>query len=82
MSQKANESSDGSRPVEPITSPSGLNLNLNPKPPEPRRVSKRAAGAIGVVAILLLLAFAYGGYRRTKTAQATADRTGIPSALV
>lgn len=81
MSQKANESSDGSRPVEPITSPSGLNLNLNPKPPEPRRVSKRAAGAIGVVAILLLLAFAYGGYRRTKTAQATADRTGIPSAL-
>ena len=79
MSQKANESSDASRPVEPIASPSGL--NLNPKPPEPRRVSKRAAGAIGVVAILLLLAFAYGGYKRTKIAQAKADRTGIPSAL-
>ena len=78
MSQKANESSDTSRSVEPITSPSGL--NLNPKPPEPRRVSKRAAGAIGLVAILLLLAFAYGGYKRTKTAQAKADRTGIPSA--
>lgn len=79
MSQKANESSDGSLPVEPITSASGL--NLNPKPFEPRRVSKRAAGAIGVVAILLLLAFAYGGYKRTKTAQAKADRTGIPTAL-
>ena len=79
MSQKVNESSDASRPVEPITSPSGL--NLNPKPPEPRRVSKRAAGAIGVVVILLLLVFAYGGYKRTKTAQAKANRTGIPSAL-
>lgn len=79
MSQKANESSDGSRPVEPITSPSGL--NLNPKPPEPRRVSKRAAGAIGIVAILLLLAFAYGGFKRTQTAKAKADRTGIPRAL-
>ena len=79
MSQKANDSSDASRPVEPITSPSGL--NLNPKPPEPRRVSKRAAGTIGLVAILLLLAFAYGGYKRTKTAQAKADRNGIPSAL-
>lgn len=79
MSQKANESSDGSHPVEPITSPSGL--NLNPKHPEPRRVSKRAAGAIGIVALLLLLAFAYGGYKRTKTAQAKADRTDIPKAL-
>ena len=79
MSQKINDSSDASRPVEPITSPSSL--KLNPKPPEPRRVSKRAAGAIGVVAILLLLAFAYGGYKRTKTAQAKADRTGIPGAL-
>ena len=78
MNQKVNES-DNAPAVEPISSPSGL--NLNPKPPEPRRVSKRAAGAIGVVVFLLLFAFAYGGYKRTKTAQAKADQAGIPEAL-
>lgn len=60
-------------------SPSGL--DLNPKPPQPRRVSKRAAGVIGVFAFLLLLAFAYGGYKRTKTAQAKVEQAGMPKAL-
>lgn len=80
MNQKAkNSSNTDSRTVEPITSPSGL--DLNPKPPQPRRVSKRAAGAIGVFAFLLLLAFAYGGYKRTKTAQAKVEQAGMPKAL-
>ncbi len=80
MSQKAKNALDGKKPtVEPITSPSGL--DLNPKPPQPRRVSKRAAGAIGVFAFLLLIAFAYGGYKRTKTAQARVEQAGVPKAL-
>lgn len=79
MSQKDNESGNSTSPVPPITSPSGL--NLNPKPPEPRRVSKRAAGVIGLVALFVLLAFAYGGYKRSKTAQAKAERSSLPKAL-
>ncbi len=78
MNQKANE--PGAKPaVEPITSPSGI--DLNPKPPQPPRVSKRAAGAIGIFAFLLLLAFAYGGYKRTQAAQAKVAEAGVPKAL-
>lgn len=80
MSQKGRSAAgDDKRVVEPITSPSGL--DVNPKPPQPRRVSKRAAGAIGVFAFLLLLAFAYGGYKRTRTAQSKVEQAGIPKAL-
>ena len=80
MSQKAKKSSNTETPtVEPIISPSGL--DLNPKPPQPRRVSKRAAGVIGVLAFLLLIAFAYGGYKRTKIAQAKVEQAGVPKAL-
>lgn len=81
MSQKAKDQvgEDGKSTVEPISSPSSL--ELNPKPPQPRRVSKRAAGAIGVFALLLLVAFAYGGYKRTKTAQARVEQAGVPRAL-
>ncbi len=80
MSQRAKKSSNTETPtVEPITSPSGL--DLNPKPPQPRRVSKRAAVAIGIFAFLLLLAFAYGAYKRTKIAQAKVEQAGVPKAL-
>jgi type IV secretion system protein VirB10 len=44
-------------------------------------VSKRAAGVIGILAFLLLLAFAYGGYKRTKIAQAKVEQAGVPKAL-
>ena len=43
-------------------SPSGL--DLNPRPPKPVRVSKRAAGLLIGVAVVILLLFAYGGYKR------------------
>jgi type IV secretion system protein TrbI len=80
VSPKAKDAANNNKSVvEPITSPSGL--ELNPKPPQPRRVSKRAAGAIGIFAFLLLVAFAYGGYKRTKAAQAKVEQAGVPRAL-
>ena len=80
MSQKAENGLDGNKqPVEPITSPSGL--DISPKPPQPRRVSKRAASVIGLFVVALLLVFAYGGYKRTKTAQARVEQAGVPKAL-
>ena len=42
------------------------------------RISKRAGMAILLVVIGLLLAFAYGGYRRTQKAQAAARDAGLP----
>lgn len=58
--------------VKEIKSPNGL--DINPETPKPVRVSKRAIACGTGVGILLLIAFAYGGYRRqiqirTETAQ-------------
>jgi hypothetical protein len=50
--------------VTPIESPTGV--DLHPHPEDPVRVSKRAGLAILTIVILLLIAFAYGGYRRTQ----------------
>ena len=49
-------------PTGKIDAPSGL--DLNPRPPRPVRVSRRAAGALMVIAALVLGLFAYGGYKR------------------
>lgn len=65
--------------VKPIDSPAGL--DLHPTPNTSARVSKRAGMAIGTVAIALLSAFAYGGYRRQIRAQAAAHDAGLPSAV-
>jgi len=59
--------------VDPISGPSGL--VLHPKVEEPRRVSRRVAALIGSVVLLLFLAFAYGGYKRSIDAQAAAQGT-------
>jgi type IV secretion system protein VirB10 len=58
--------------VKEIKSPNGL--DINPETPIPVRVSKRAVACAIGLGILLLVAFAYGGYRRqirirTETAQ-------------
>ncbi len=53
---------------KPIESPAGL--DVNPKPPNPLRVSKRAGTIFFCGGMLLLCAFAYGGYRREQTQQA------------
>ena len=65
--------------VQPISGPAGL--DLNPKPESPRRVSRRAAALIGGIVILLFLAFAYGGYKRSVNAQAAVAAQGSPKAV-
>ncbi len=59
---------------KPIESPSGL--ELSPKPPNPIRVSKRAGAFALVIAMLILGAFAFGGYRRQQIQQAKAADLG------
>lgn len=61
--------------VKPIQSPTGL--DLHPQPERTVRISKRAGGIIGVVILGLLALFAYGGYRRTIQAEATARDAGM-----
>jgi type IV secretory pathway VirB10-like protein len=61
---------------KPIESPSGL--DLHPQPHKAVRISRRASLAIVSVIVLLLLAFAYGGYRRTLTNQTAARDAGLP----
>jgi type IV secretory pathway VirB10-like protein len=61
---------------QPIEAPSGL--DLHPQPQKAVRISRRAGMAIVSVIVLLLLAFAYGGYRRTLTNQAAARNAGLP----
>jgi type IV secretory pathway VirB10-like protein len=64
---------------QPIDSPSGI--DLHPQPGNPVRISRRAGVAIVSVAVLLLLAFAYGGYRRTLNNQSAARDAGIPKGV-
>lgn len=59
-----------------IESPDGL--DLDPQPRRVVRISKRAGVAVILTAIGLLLAYAYGGYRRTAKAQAAAREAGVP----
>ena len=66
--------------VKPIEAPAGV--DLHPKPKTSVTVSKRAGAAVGVIALGLLLAFAYGGYRRQVHAQASAHGASIPKSLL
>jgi type IV secretion system protein TrbI len=65
--------------VPPIEAPAGL--ELHPQPPKPVHVSKRAGLAIGVVVVALLIAFAYGGYRRQQRAETAARDAGLPKGV-
>lgn len=79
MSRKDKEMKPDPTTVDPISAPSGL--DLNPKPQQTRRVSKRAGAVIIAIAIFLALVFAYGGYKRSQKAKATAAQSGVPKAL-
>ena len=65
--------------LKEIDAPSGL--DLHPEPKKTVRVSRRASMAILGVGVALLLAFAYGGYRRTAHAQAAAREAGLPKSV-
>lgn len=60
-------------------SPTGL--DLHPLPESSPRISKRVGLIIGVLVVLVLVGFAYGGYRRSARAQATANGRGRPKML-
>jgi type IV secretion system protein TrbI len=62
--------------VPPIAAPTGIDLHPAPRPTV--RISKRAGIAIIGVLVLLLLGFAWGGYRRSVQNQATARLAGLP----
>src|SRR5215471_19420977 len=75
------DSPENSAPeVKPIEAPAGL--DLHPKPKTSVTVSKRAGAAVGIVVLGLLLAFAYGGYRRQARAQASAHESSIPKGVL
>lgn len=63
----------------PIEAPSGL--DLHPQPEKAVRISRRAGLAIIFVIVLLLLAFAYGGYQRTLHNQTASRQAGLPRGL-
>lgn len=65
--------------VQPIESPSGL--ELHPEPEKSPQVSRRAAGMVVGVIAAILLAYAYGGYRRTERNQAEARQAGLPKTV-
>jgi hypothetical protein len=64
---------------KPIESPSGL--NIHPQPAEAVRISRRASMAIVSAIVLLLLAFAYDGYRRTLNNETAARDAGLPKGV-
>lgn len=72
----------GNKPsdVKPIEAPAGL--DLHPKPQTSVRVSKRAGIAVCVIGFALLVAFAYGGYRRQVRAQTAARDSSLPKAVM
>jgi type IV secretory pathway VirB10-like protein len=66
--------------VKPIESPDGI--DLHPHPDQPIRVSRRVGVIIVGIVVLLALAFAYGGYRRTvKSEAAVRDSDGARSLI-
>ena len=64
---------------ERIEAPAGL--DLHPQPKQSVRVSKRAGLAIGAVGFALLIAFAYGAYRRQAQAQEAVRDSGLPKSV-
>jgi type IV secretion system protein VirB10 len=66
--------------VKPIAAPAGL--DLHPKPKSSVRISKRAGALVGLIGLGLLLAFAFGGYRRQVQEQTSVHDAGIPKGVL
>ena len=61
------------------TAPSGI--DLHPEPQKAVRISRRAGIMIVFLILLLMLAFAYGGYRRALDNQTAARDAGLPKSV-
>jgi type IV secretion system protein VirB10 len=70
---------DNQPQVQPIDSPSGL--DLHPEPQKAVRISRWAGGAVVCIIASVLLAFAYGGYRRSVKDEAAARQAGLPKTV-
>jgi type IV secretion system protein VirB10 len=66
--------------VKPIAAPAGL--ELHPKPKRSVTISKRAGAAVGLIGLSLLLAFAYGGYRRQVRAETSVHDASVPKGVL
>jgi hypothetical protein len=75
-----NNSQEKQPEVKPIEAPAGL--DLHPKPQTSVQVSKRVGVVVGIEGIGLLLAYAYGGYRRQARTQASAQDANLPKAVM
>jgi type IV secretion system protein TrbI len=73
------ESAAASPVAQPIEAPAGI--ELHPKPQKAVRLSKLAGLAFIVVGLGLLVAFAYGGYRRQQREQVGAREAGLPTSV-
>jgi type IV secretion system protein TrbI len=73
------EDSSPKETTQPLPAPTGL--DLHPEPESSPRVSKRVGIIIGGIGILVLLGFAYGGYRRSLNVERTARTRNLPTAL-
>src|SRR5580658_9200660 len=72
---------NASKPAAPpIAAPTGIDLHPAPRPTV--RISRRAGIAIIALFGLLLLGFAWGGYRRSLQNQAAARQVGIPRTVM
>ncbi len=80
MSNSPKDSGRNAAPeVKPIEAPGGL--DLHPAPRVSRRISKRVGAMIGVVVIGILVALAYGAYRREVRNQTQAREAGSPKSV-
>ena len=79
MNQTPKDDHEQEPPAERIEAPAGL--DLHPQPKHSVRVSKRAGLAIGAVGLALLVAFAYGAYRRQVRAQEAVRDSGLPKSV-
>src|SRR5215472_3810645 len=63
-----------------MEAPAGL--DLHPKPKLSVTISKRAGAAVGLIGLGLLLAFAYGGYRRQVRAETSVHDASVPKGVL
>jgi type IV secretion system protein TrbI len=79
VSEKTENSDFGEKMASSWTSPSGL--DLNPRPRETVRISRRLSMALVGLAVILLAAFAYGGWKRRQRQVAAMADANMPKSV-